>query len=305
MSISSILLAAGRGERLRPLSDAVPKAALPLLDVPLGLWGLDALKRTAAPVVINASWMAPAVAEALGGPDVEIVLEDPEPYGTGGTLKALEPRLGDRVLVHNGDLLTTLDPADLLATHAAGGALATIAVHDVDHGADLIHDGTRATSFIDRRFEQGRGAVYIGVAAFEKAAIARLEERRPLGLAETLLKDLAEDGELAVHRHRGYWADVGTPMAYLETSIDLVEGRAPAPPRDLPGQIVEVVGGKAYLGPGATAAQGTLGPGAIVLAGAKVAPRARVEGAVVWTGVTIASGREVRDAIASNGRDLY
>ncbi|MQA99462.1 MAG: NTP transferase domain-containing protein [Actinobacteria bacterium] len=305
VGISSILLAAGRGERLRPLTDLVPKAALPLLDVPLGRWGLRALERVAPPVVVNASWLAPAVGRALGGGGVEIFVEEPEAYGTAGTLKALESRLADRVLVHNCDLVTDLDPADLLDAHRRNGAPATVAVRDVDSGADLLHDGGRATGFVDRRLEQRPGASYIGVGVFEREVLARLDDDRPLGLGETLLKQLADTGGLAVFPHTGYRADVGTPVSFLETSIDVLNGRAPGPPRELPGRIVQVVGGKAYLGPGATAAGGTLGPGAIVLAGAHVRPRARVEGAVVWTGVTIASGREVRDAIALDDRDLY
>ena len=302
--ISSLLLAAGRGERLRPLTDSVPKAALPLLDVPLGAWGLSTLRRTASSVMVNASWLAPAVEKALGAADVEVVREDPEAYGTAGTLKALEDRIDERLLVHNCDLVTDLDPSDLFETHAGGGCLATIAVRDVNHRADLIHDGRRATGFVDRRFEQHPGAIYLGMAVFEREAIARLDDRRPLGLGETLLKDLAQVGELAVHVHRGYGADVGTPEAYVEASIDVLEGRAPAPPVDLPGRVVAVRGGRAYLGPGATAAEGALGPGAIVLAGASVAPWARVEQAIVWTGVKVKSGREVLNAVAIDDRDL-
>lgn len=305
MAISSILLAAGRGERLRPLSDRVPKAALPVLDVPLGLWGLRALERVAPPVAVNASWLAPAVEAALGGAGVEFLIEEPAPYGTAGTLKALESRLAKQVLVHNCDLVTDLDPADLLETHRDTGARATIAVRDVDYGADVIHDGSRATAFVDRRVEQRPGAIYIGMAVFETELLARVDDTRPLGLGETLLKALAEEGELAVHRHAGYRSDVGTPASYLEASLDLVDGRAPAAPRDLPGDILEVVGGRAYLGPGATAAEGALGPGAVVLAGAHVAPGARVERAIAWTGVTVAGGREVRDAIALADRDLF
>jgi mannose-1-phosphate guanylyltransferase len=275
-----------------------------MLDLPLGLWGLEALRRVAPPVVVNASWLAPRVAAALGGPDIEVSVEHPEPYGTGGTLKALEGRIADRIVVHNCDLLTALDPADLLATHEASGAIATIAVRDVNHGADLMHDGRRATRFVDRRHESTPGAVYMGMAVLGEAAVSKLEDRRPLGLGETLLRSLANDGELAVHRHLGYSTDVGTPESYLHASLDLLEGRAPPPPRAYPGRFVEVLGGKAYLGPNATAAPGTLGPSAIVLAGATVEARARVKHAIVWPGATIKSGREVRGAIALDDRDL-
>lgn len=304
MEIRAILLAAGRGERMRPLTDSVPKAAVPILDVPMGAWGLASLRRTVGHVVVNASWLSADVEAALGGADVEILQEHPEPYGTGGTLKALEPRLGERVLVHNCDLLTDLDPGRLLAAHDRSGAAGTIAVVDVPAGADLVYDDGTATRFVDRRREDRAGARYIGVAVLERSAIVRLPDARPLGLGETLLRSLAESGELAVHVHPGYERDVGTPAALLRASLDVLEGRAPSPPAELPGELLEVDGGRAYLGPGATAAVGSLGPGAIVLAGAAVEPGARVERAIVWRDVSLRSGREVSGAIALEDRDL-
>ena len=253
---------------------------------------------------MNASWRIPEVGAALRGPGVELVAEQPEPYGTAGTLKALEPRLGPRVLVHNCDLVTDLRPEALLATHERSGASGTVAVVEVEARADLLHEGSRARRFVDRRREDLPGASYIGMAVLERAAIARLSETRPLGLGETLLRELAAAGDLSVHVHAGYRADVGTPAAYLQASLDVLEGRAPAPQDEVPGRIADVEGGRAYLGPGASAAPGTLGPGAIVLGGATVDEGARVERAIVWRDVTVSTGRRVIGSIALQGRDL-
>ena len=230
MEIRAILLAAGRGERLRPLTDAIPKAALPVLGVPLGAWGMAALKRVEPHVLVNTSWLGAQVEAALGGPGVEFFDEVPEPFGTAGTLKALEDRLGSQVIVHNCDLVTDLNPADLVATHRRTGAPGTVAVVRVAAGADFVHEGPRATRFVDRRREDVPGVGYMGMAVFERAAVATLPGTRPLGLGETLLKQLADSGDLAVHVHDGYRLDVGTPEALERAAHDVATGSAPAPP---------------------------------------------------------------------------
>ena len=286
-----MLFGAGRGKRLRPLTDRIPKPALPLLDVPLAAWGLAGLVRVAPPVVVNASHLADRLIGALDGvglPGWRAVVEEPEAYGTAGTLAALRDQLSERVLTWNGDLLTDLDPGDLLATHDTSGAPATLAVMEVSSGADLRLDRVSVSGFVDRRREPDvAGARFMGAAVFERAALSRLPSTRPAGLGETLLRDLAGSGDLAVHIFSGYWTDVGTPEAYLGASLDLLYERAPTAPVSLPGDIVDVQGGRAYVGPGASVEAASLGPGAIVLSGAQVDTGTRIENAIVMPDGTV------------------
>ncbi|HEV2756103.1 MAG TPA: NDP-sugar synthase [Actinomycetota bacterium] len=309
MSIAAVLFAAGRGNRLRPLTDEVAKPALPMLDVPLAAFGLSRLLATAPAVVMNVRHLPDSVTGALV-PYVptdgrfQTLYEDPEAYGTAGTLVALRDRIGPQVVTWNADVLTDLRPGDLLAAHEASGAPATIAVREVPAGADFVLDGARAAAFVDRRVRAAApGGVFAGAAVFEREVLFELPETRPLGIGETLLASLAGSGRLAVHRHRGYWRDVGTPAAYLEASLDLLSGRGPEPPGPWPGSILEVAGGRAYLGPDADV-EGDLGPGAIVLSGAAVAGGAAVERSIVWPGETVPAGETVTDAIWFGGRAL-
>jgi mannose-1-phosphate guanylyltransferase len=309
VSIAAVLFAAGRGNRLRPLTDQVAKPALPLLDVPLAAFGLARLLPSAPAVVMNVRHLPRSVTGALlpylpadGG--VETLYEEPEAYGTAGTLVALRDRIGPQVVTWNSDVLTVLRVEDLRATHASAGAPATVAVREVESGADFVLDGERATAFVDRRMRAAApGGVFAGVAVFEREVLFELPETRPLGLGETLLASLAGSGRLAVHRHRGYWRDVGSPASYLAASTDLLEGRGPDPPRPWPGVLTEVAGGQAYAGRGTTVAGG-LRAGAIVLAGATVEPGATVERAIVWPGETVPRGTAVREAIWFGGRAL-
>lgn len=335
MEVSSVLFAAGRGKRLRPLTDRVPKPALPVLDVPLAAWGLAALSRHAPPVVVNASYLAHKVISALeatGLPGWEPFVEGADAFGTAGTLRALRDRLGPRIVTWNADALTDLHLPDLLEAHERGGAPATLLVREVGSLADLelvdtphsrdrtgpgdsvasgsphprdrtrpedpvassgpphSRDRTRAedpvaavAGFIDRRSQpDAAGARFLGIAVFEREVLERLPDGRPAGLGETLLRELAGTGDLSAHLFDGYLRDVGTPAEYLQVSLDVLNGSAPAPPIDLPGEIISVEGGRAYVGPGADVDPSRLGPGAIVLAGAKMDATQRVQNEIVW-----------------------
>ena len=289
---------------MRPLTDLVPKPALPLLDVPLGLTSLRALLGASDSVVVNVSHLGERVVEALScrsTEGVEVFDEGPEPYGTGGTLAALRPRLPGTVLVANGDLLSDLDPTDLLERHAATGALITLAVHEVSSGADLGIDDGWATGFIDRRVSSSAGARYLGMAAFDPAALDALPDRRPLGLAEAVFRPMIESGHVAVHVHEGYALDVGTIERYLQANDDVLNGRLEtiAPP----GEILTLdAGGRAYLGPDARASPETLGPGAVVLRGAAVPGGATVRAAVVWPNESVPPDARVERAVWAGGR---
>ena len=301
VTIGSILFAAGEGKRLRPLTLEVAKPALPLLDVPLGSWGLMALLEVAGPVVVNASHQARGLEAALRQtcPDGwELFYEGPEGLGTGGTVAALAERREGPVVVYNGDLVTDLDVHALLATHEERGAGITLAVRAVSSGADVAVDAGDITGFIDRRVTpDAEGAQYVGVAIIEAEVARRISKTVPLGLGESVFAPLAERGWLAAHLHDGYVLDVGTIDRYLEASRDALSGRLPAPPLPWPGVLLEVEGGRAYLGPGADAAEGSLGPGAVVLSGAVVAEGSYVEAAVVWPKEVVTPGHEVRGAV--------
>lgn len=306
MTVTGVLLAAGRGERLRPLTDMVPKPALPLLDVPLGAWGLWNLLRAADEVIVNVSHLGDQVVGALAGfGDFEVLDEGPEPWGSAGTLAAIGGRVGDTLLVCNGDVLTDVGAADLLAAHRAQGTPATISVRSVESGADLTTDGERALGFIHRNEEPAAaGAQYLGAGAFDRRALALLTPRRPAGLAEFLLRPLIERGELAVHFSRGYALDVGTLERYLRASFDLLEGRGPLSPRPLPGELIEASGGHAYLGPDASADEESLGPGAVILAGSALHEDSYVTNAIVWPDEEVPAGVRVENGVWASGRLL-
>jgi mannose-1-phosphate guanylyltransferase len=276
---------------------------LPLLDIPLGAFG-SALLAPYGPRVVNTSHLSDAVGPALvpwGLQEREEFFEGPVPLGTAGTLRALADRLAETFVVLNADTLTDADPEGLIGSHRGGGAAATLAVAPVVEGADLEVSGTRVTSFIDRRERSTSGMAFLGLAVYDRSVVRLIPEGRS-GIAEVVLRPLIERGEVAAHVHAGYALDVGTPARYLRASLDLLAGIGPEPPGPFPGSIIEVDGGRAYLGPGARAAENTLGPGAIVLSGAEV--EGRIQDSIVWPGDVVEAGETLNRSIRFSNQTI-
>ncbi len=254
-------------------------------------------------VVVNASYSSDVVFGALAPyGEFETLDEGAAPWGTGGTLAALRERISNTALVCNGDALTEVSVARLLAEHRRTVAPATVAVSRVDTGADLSVDSGRVTGFIDRRSDpDAPGARYLGIAAFEAPTLELLPNTRPLGLAESLLRPLAESGEVATFSSERYSLDVGTVARYLEASLDLLEGRGPVGPRPPPGEFVEVEGGRTYLGVDIAADEESIGPGAMILAGARLHEGSYVSNAIVWPDEEVSAGTRVVDGVWAQG----
>lgn len=291
--VSEVVFAAGRGTRLRPLTERLPKALVPILDVPL----LDlALARGEgvdwASRFVNVSHHGRAIRDHLEGRDVVILDEGDEPLGTAGTLRRLVPELAPTVVTYNCDLVSDIDLAGLVAAHGAGECPATLAVQPVTAGADLVREGS-GLRLVDRRREDVAGLLFLGAACFERTVLEAIEPRVPLGLSEGLFRRLVEAGDVILWEHDGYARDVGTHQRYLTASLEML---ARPDLIDPPGDVLG--GGRAYVGPGATVGEGaSLGHGAIVLAGAHVGGGASLSECIVCPGERVPEGTQLAGGI--------
>lgn len=219
----AMVLAAGRGLRMRPLTDAVPKPLLPVAGKPLLAHHLERLARSGfSRVVINTSWLGEQVSAALGdgarfGLALEYSHETPEALETGGGIRQALDRLGDDFVVVNGDVWCDFDPASLaLAT----GDLATLVLVDnPEHHprGDFTLNAGRVREGSDRRL------TFAGIGRYRRALFERHAPGRfPLA---PLLIDAMRDGRVAGVHHRGDWLDVGTPERLAALERFLARGR--------------------------------------------------------------------------------
>lgn len=214
--MKAMVLAAGLGTRLRPLTDAKPKALVEVGGKTMLEITLARLKAAGVTeVVVNAHHFADQVESYLKSRDlglkVVVSREDDLLLDTGGGLKKAAWFFadGEPLLVHNVDVLTDLDLRALYRAHAEGGALATLAVHKRTTERPLIFD--RAGRLVGRAGE-GEPLAFMGVHAISPELFEKLTEDGVFSIVDAYAR-LAKEGEpiVAWRADQAFWRDLGTP----------------------------------------------------------------------------------------------
>lgn len=225
--LHAVILAGGKGTRLRPFTITLPK---PL--VPIGEEGsiLEIVIRQLASLGFGSATLAIGhfgeLIEAYVGDGsrwglrVDYARED-EPLGTMGPVVQVADRLPEHFLVLNGDTLTDLDYADLVRTHAASGAPITVATARretrIEFGVLDVEDG-RVAGF--REKPAIPYTVAIGAYAVSRATLQRYAPGTPLGF-DQLMRDLIERGDHpASYDFAGLWLDIGRPDEYDQVNME-------------------------------------------------------------------------------------
>lgn len=229
----ALILAAGKGERMRPLTEATPKPLLEAGGKPLIVWHLEKLAALGVrDVVINTAWLADAFPAALGsgarwGLRLHYSYEGAEPLETGGGMLHALPLLGDAAfLAVNGDIWCDFDFARLRREPAGLAHLALVEnpahhrVGDFALGDDgrLIDDGDARLTFA------GIGIYRPQLFAGWRDTIGPApgaEETPPRFKLAPLLRAAMARRLVTGEHHRGHWTDVGTParLAELDTRL--------------------------------------------------------------------------------------
>ncbi len=335
--MKAMVLCAGFGTRLRPLTDRVPKPLVPLCGVPLLRYNFALLKNAGVrEIVVNTHHLgkameegAVAIASALSI-GLQVSREEKHILGTGGGVRRAQAMLGPGTFfLLNGDMIFDVDLAAALDAHRKAGAVATMVLAPYPRGATYAAVEVDAAS--DVRRIAGRGASpdpslrkmhFTGVHVLEAEVIARLPAEGESDINRTAYVRLIHDGA-KVHgfAQHGYWGDLGAPRSLLRAHLDVMEGRVPLqrfrPDADPfagsaerapgvhvhPSAVVEgALQGPVLVQAGARIGAGAIvGPGAVVGEGARVDPGAHVERAVLWAGTHVAPGERVVDQIAAPG----
>ena len=207
----ALIFAAGKGERMRPLTDHTPKPLLVVAGKPLIRWHIDALRRAGIDqIVINLSWLGSQIREALGdgstlGVSIRYSDEGPEPLETGGGMHAALPLLGpDPFIAVNADIFTDFDFARLPREPQGLAHLVLVANPEHHPGGDF---GLREGRCID---EPGTTRwTFTGIGVYRPELVAA----EPPGIFKLapLLRAAMRLGQVGGEIHQGRWSDVGTP----------------------------------------------------------------------------------------------
>ena len=223
----AMILAAGRGERMRPLTLARPKPLLEAGGAPLIVHHLRALQAAGfADVVVNLSWLGEQIRAALGdgsrhGVRLHYSDEGPEPLETGGGICRALPLLGEGpFLVLNGDVWTDIDWSglrDRLALHDLAHLVLVANPPHNERGDFLLENGRVVES-------AGERLTFSGVGVYRAALFAGC--RDGVFKLAPLLRAAARAGRVSGELHRGAWLDIGTPerLAQLDELLNRRRG---------------------------------------------------------------------------------
>ena len=241
--MKAILLAGGKGTRLRPLTVHTPKPIVPIFNRPFLYYQLDLLRQVPEidEAILSLNYQPRRIEEIFGeGEGLGIRLRyvvEPIPLGTGGAVRYAGDQLTESVVVFNGDVLTQVDLGAVLRLHRERKARATIVLTPVANPRAYGLVETDADGNVKRFLEKPGeheitcNTINAGIYVLEPETFDRIPKDTAWSIERSFFPSLVERGETFVaYVYDGYWIDIGTPAKYLQVHKDIMDGRYQAPP---------------------------------------------------------------------------
>ncbi len=324
--MQALILAGGKGIRLRPLTIHTPKPILPVVNRPFLLYQVDLLKRGGAnDITLSLSYQAGKIEEIIGNGEEHGVhiryTTETVPLGTAGAYRNLRDYLTSTAVVINGDILTSLDLGDVIRFHNEKGAMATIVTTPVADPAGLgiveFESDGRVRSFKEKPHVDAiaQSTINAGVYIFEPSLLELIPSDQPYSFEEDLFPALVEANEkFYAYVWDGYWLDIGIPSRYLQGNLDVLHGHIQAshvsstsgmkerehflftgdgePPR---------IDAQSVIDPSCTIKSGNDITSSVLGPNCFVEERGRIENSVVHSGARVGAFAVVRDSIIGRG----
>ncbi|HVF47120.1 MAG TPA: NDP-sugar synthase [Pyrinomonadaceae bacterium] len=315
--MQALILAGGKGTRLRPLTVYTPKPVVPVLNRPFLLYQLDLLRNAGiTDITLSLSYQPDKIEHIVGsGSEFGVRLRyitEPSPMGTGGAYRFAAESLTETTIVFNGDILTNLDIRKVMDLHESKKAAATITLAPVDDPSRYGLVQTGPDLQVERFIEKPKAGDLADVTANTiNAGVYILEP----SILDLIPKDANRSFEYDVFPEilkrempfyayimgGEYWLDIGTPPSYLQAHHDLLGGRVPGfeTVRSTNSDVataaevdkLSVIGDGCTIKPGARIVNSVIGPGV------NIEEKGVVENSVIWSHTRVSSFAAVRDAI--------
>ena len=335
-AMKAMLLAAGVGERMLPLTKLLPKPAIPVLGRPLAVLILHRLAQEGiSTVVVNLHHHPERIRTLLGdGSDVGFkrlcYSEEKTILGTAGGIRKAAQFLqgGETILVRNSDFLADIDLHQVTASHLASGSMVTLvlAPHRTGYPAIEVDASGHVLSLGGLpRANVGKVAgsyLFTGFQLMEEEALDRIPRVAPSDLVRDLYRPLVAQRQVSSYVHRGFWWEFGSPEHYLEGSLELL-GMDPArrlqvaltdPVEQVGGATVAVgagadchagtdLRGRVALGFASFVGEGTVLEDTVVMPEAWIGPGSSLRRAIVGPGTEVPAGFQAEDALVCTDPD--
>jgi NDP-sugar pyrophosphorylase family protein len=236
--MKAMILAAGLGTRLRPLTNDIPKPLLPVGGKPLIYHHLQLLKKYGVTdVFINVHYLGDKIIDQLGNGDrfgMKITYsKEPEILGTGGGIKKLQAALGDATfLVMNADILVSLDLERLVSFHQKKEGLATLVLRKEEKvdtfGVIALDPQDQIRDILGKvRSKEDLGLrrlMFTGIHVMEPQVLDFIPAGRFYSIIDAYIEMLRQDELIAGYLMEGYWNDIGVLDRYEKANHDFKQG---------------------------------------------------------------------------------
>ncbi|MEP7214436.1 MAG: NDP-sugar synthase [Acidobacteriota bacterium] len=321
--MQALILAGGKGTRLRPLTVYTPKPIVPLMNRPFLLYQLEILaKAGVTDITLSLNYQPNKIEDMLGdGSDFGVRLTyvtEPSPLGTAGAYRYAADNIRETTIVLNGDILTDIDISALIAAHTAKKAEATIVLTPVEDPSayglvETANDGS-VVRFLEKPkpeqlAELKFNTINAGIYVLEPAILDLIPEGENTSFEYDIFPALLENKRrfFSYVLTSNYWRDIGNPASYLAAHKDFLQGRIKDFSRDAADESeiataaqidkVSMIGAGCVIKPGARIVNSVLGPGV------HVDEKALIENSVIWPHTRISGLAEIRDAVI--GRNCH
>jgi mannose-1-phosphate guanylyltransferase len=311
--VKAMIMAAGYGERMRPLSDRRPKPLLPVLGRPLINYVIEQLVAGSVNRIgINTHHLAEQVRAHLenGFSGIRETVSSYEEIirGTGGGMRGLRDFLAgeEPFLVHNGDVLSTVVLPDVIEFHRQRSPLVTMVLVDYPpvNTVTVSSEGF-VTDFCarlrNRRLSPDQDLTFTGISVVDPIILDLIPDTISYNIIDLYLNliESKPDSICGYVPEDAYWIDVGTPAAYLQLHRDiLIHGKVPLPDANVPSR-------GTYQGPDSRIESGAHLEGFISLGrNCHIAKNVHLENCVVWDNSVVLPGTRCNNGVI-DGNWIY
>lgn len=319
--MQSLILAGGKGTRLRPLTMHTPKPIMSIANIPFLLYQLELLKRADVhDCILSLSYQPQKIEDKMGdgtlfGMRLNYTVET-SPLGTAGAYRHAEQLIRESTIIFNGDVLTDIDLMDVVKFHREKNAVATIVLTPVENPTAYGLVETAEDGRIKRFLEKPKpeevtcNTINAGIYILEPKVLDYIPEGESFMFEYGVFPALLKNNEpFYAYTYNGYWRDIGTSASYLQANLDVLSGKVKIlpPAANERGEKVDAaaeIDSLSVVDPSCTVKAGAQIINSVISRNCYIAEKAHIENSVVRGGTRIETAAQVRNAIIGKGCHL-
>jgi NDP-sugar pyrophosphorylase family protein len=321
--MQALILAGGKGTRLRPLTVYTPKPIVPFLNRPFLLYQIEILQRAGIEdITLSLSYQPDKIEQMLGdGSDYRVNLRfitEPSPMGTGGAYKFAAEDIRETTVIFNGDILTDLDISKVIEFHKSKKAAATIVLMPVENPSayGLVEtDGEgKVLRFLEKPkseelLELTTNTINAGIYVLEPEILDLIPKGENYSFEYNVFPSLLENEKafFGYVLNENYWRDIGNPASYRQGHLDFLSGKIKGfkLEKAVKGEIshTAIIDKNSFIKEDCIVKPNARIMNSVIGSGVLIEEKAVIENSIIWSHTRISSGAEIRDSIV--GRSCH